>query len=582
MSKSSNSAKTDKPIEDASEIIERFGGIRPMAKKMGVAVTTVQGWKKRDVIPANRRDQVIEAADTHDIDIVDKVPEAEKPPSFLSTPPEDIQSAKPKLTETSISSSVANENAGPTDYYTDSASPFSDPSSEPVRAQKPHVSAQPDASAFASIKAERRNLDQRFSTTDKNSAHVGTWIGASLLILAIAGGAFMFVNTDEASRLAMLEEQQTEMGDEANKSFLSTLIPEDLDKRINSLQDQAKSAVATATDISQEVLSEDGGSVSNRMNTLNDRVKEETGLDLAGYFGLEGLMSKVETLEQSKQGQALLNETMAELSAVLSTAQQSGSNLNVDDQLKLAQEKMPALSETFEDVPPEDLKAAGLLLAMSQFRKSLNRDRDAFTDDLAVLKILVGDGDPELNDAIDRLAPYSEQGILTPDGLTNEFKTIAGDVVIASIKGEDISIQDKIKGRIGEVIQVERDGQPLVGNETQLTVSRAEKMLQQGNIQSAISLVEELDGPAATVVQPWIKQARATLSAQKMKGMINSALSGEGLPQAVGGTSGNFVRDKTGSVNVYTPSQSRQGPASQSNADIQKSIEDAIESLTQQ
>ena len=32
-------------IDNATEIIERFGGIRPMAKKIGVAVTTIQGGK---------------------------------------------------------------------------------------------------------------------------------------------------------------------------------------------------------------------------------------------------------------------------------------------------------------------------------------------------------------------------------------------------------------------------------------------------------------------------------------------------------------------------------------------------------
>lgn len=34
-----------KAIQNGAEIIERFGGIRPMAKKIEAAVTTVQGWK---------------------------------------------------------------------------------------------------------------------------------------------------------------------------------------------------------------------------------------------------------------------------------------------------------------------------------------------------------------------------------------------------------------------------------------------------------------------------------------------------------------------------------------------------------
>ena len=58
-------------LKNASIIIERFGGIRPMAAKVGAPVTTVQGWKKRDVIPGVRRADVIRAANENSIDITD-------------------------------------------------------------------------------------------------------------------------------------------------------------------------------------------------------------------------------------------------------------------------------------------------------------------------------------------------------------------------------------------------------------------------------------------------------------------------------------------------------------------------------
>ena len=46
----------------ARQVITLFGGIRPMASKLGVAVSTVQGWKEREVIPAARHPQVTDAA----------------------------------------------------------------------------------------------------------------------------------------------------------------------------------------------------------------------------------------------------------------------------------------------------------------------------------------------------------------------------------------------------------------------------------------------------------------------------------------------------------------------------------------
>ena len=51
----------------AQPVIQRFGGIRPMAQKLGVPVSTVQGWKERGAIPANRREEVLAAASRHNI-----------------------------------------------------------------------------------------------------------------------------------------------------------------------------------------------------------------------------------------------------------------------------------------------------------------------------------------------------------------------------------------------------------------------------------------------------------------------------------------------------------------------------------
>jgi hypothetical protein len=50
-------------------LIERFGGIRPMAAKLDIPVTTVQGWKKRSAIPAARHNDIVGAAEKHGISI---------------------------------------------------------------------------------------------------------------------------------------------------------------------------------------------------------------------------------------------------------------------------------------------------------------------------------------------------------------------------------------------------------------------------------------------------------------------------------------------------------------------------------
>jgi hypothetical protein len=64
----STGAKADKKAQDeatvpaAHKVIEAFGGIRPMAQKLGVAASTVQGWKERGVIPPARHERILELA----------------------------------------------------------------------------------------------------------------------------------------------------------------------------------------------------------------------------------------------------------------------------------------------------------------------------------------------------------------------------------------------------------------------------------------------------------------------------------------------------------------------------------------
>ncbi len=43
-------------------VIRKFGGIRPMAGKLEIAFTTVQGWKQRGHIPPSHHRRILDAA----------------------------------------------------------------------------------------------------------------------------------------------------------------------------------------------------------------------------------------------------------------------------------------------------------------------------------------------------------------------------------------------------------------------------------------------------------------------------------------------------------------------------------------
>ena len=68
--------------ENPLDVIELFGGIRPMATKLGIAATTIQGWKKRESIPDARIEDIIQAATQNRIRLIpsnENLQEEERP-----------------------------------------------------------------------------------------------------------------------------------------------------------------------------------------------------------------------------------------------------------------------------------------------------------------------------------------------------------------------------------------------------------------------------------------------------------------------------------------------------------------------
>jgi hypothetical protein len=171
------------------------------------------------------------------------------------------------------------------------------------------------------------------------------------------------------------------------------------------------------------------------------------------------------------------------------------------------------------------MKAATLLLGLSQFRSSLNRNAP-FDEDLKLLENVLGADDPALQEAIKRLAPQASKGVLTPAGLSDELKSLAGEIVVSSIKGEDVSIREKAAARMNDLFQVEKNGELVTGTDTQARIARAQKMLDAGNIDDAVTELQALQGPARETAQPVIDEAQMTLLAQQVQELLSQGVSG--------------------------------------------------------
>jgi len=509
-------------IENAEAIIERFGGIRPMASKINVPVTTVQGWKKRNVIPGTRRAEILSAARQLGVDLTDVLSETLQTPKTPST--------------------IANENdRGPSfaRMVEEQAKPAV-PSAPPSALQANVATATSPARKTASADTEiHGTFENQLARTERRAVTKSTAI--NLFIVALIVGSVVLLLLPETDR--RLDTLETDVGSLKDKqSFLSRLIPDDLEAEIAGLKAEAGKLQASigsmfesAKTVSSEIMTTTPDNIGQRVRTLETHVTEMTGVQAPA--ALMSLVQRFEGLSQTLAGQEQLQASAAQLLALLSGVPVEDP-AQVDQALQAAPAQTPQLAETFEGVPPQDIKAAAMLLGMTQFRSSLNRDNKPFADDLALLMKLAGPDDPELIASLERLAPYAEQGVLTPGGLTSEFKSIAGDVVVASLQGEDVSIKDKAQARLGDMFKVEKNGEPVGGTPAQNTVAKTDKLLESGDLEGAIAQMQTLQGPAAIVAQPWITKANATLMAQKVKGMLSGAVGGTAVGETLYNTSG--------------------------------------------
>ncbi len=467
---------TDDPqdfaIGNASRIIERFGGIRPMATKMGIPVTTVQGWKQRNAIPVNRRDDILRVAVENGINLDELLV--------------DVTSAPAAARPARASNRESFETAMPRESYT-----------------KPLF--------YAGI-----------------LMLAGAIIGG---VVAIAPRVQEMGQQEERIRelQAELELERQKQAEAEKPGFMDGMreTMTQLEGKVQDLSKQAEGYTAIVEDLKT-------GSVEQRIGKLEGHMSKFLGEQNA--FALSGILNKVGAMQQSPQGmnslQGLVTSLIGQIDPAQPAAEQQAA---LTDKLTALRETDPTVAQTFEGVAPEDMKAAVALIGLSQLRNSLMRDKQSFSSDLQLLKMTVAKDDPQLQEAIDRLAPQAEKGVLTPDGLSKEFRSLAGDIAASSLKGEDVHFEDRIKSRLNNIMVVEKNGQQISGTPTQQTIAEAQAKLDQGDVQGAITSLQTLQGPAAQTAQPFINEAQATLMAGQLQQMLGvNVLKNLQLPGALG------------------------------------------------
>ncbi|MCB1782939.1 MAG: hypothetical protein KDI13_02995 [Alphaproteobacteria bacterium] len=549
------------PIENAAQVIERFGGIRPMSSKINVPVTTIQGWKKRGVIPANRRDDLLEAANENEIDLSDLVDGAKVLQKSDDAVAEDVAADEPDVSDAEEKADEPEEaddaseddEAGDTDTDGQDDEDEDEDEDDSVEAEVAVIPVpsfvRPEAVGTKDdVAAEAPSATALALEAENKSFYKSVLIG--LLIIVLGGGlvgAFLWSqgreDTDE-TRISDLEGALSEV--RKQQTSFKGLVPEDWAGQVAELKKEvakAKEAVGTAAvqarDVSGEIINQ-AGHLEDHLSKLESYVN-----DITKSNAVAGVWARIQMMKESVPGRDTLEQASHSLYGLVMTQEgdEESGDTDISSLLMQARTQSDALGKTFKDVPQEDLKAAAMLLAMAQMRDSLNRNDKPFADDLKLLQKIAGKDNPELQASLLKLAPYAESGVLTPSGLSDEFRGLAGDVVVSSLNGEDVSIADKAKARMNDLFQVEKDGELLTGTPTQAVVNRAQNRLDEGDIAGALEALQSLDPQDASVLGSWMEQAEGTMAGMNAMRMIRQAI---GMTVGNGYLGGSELLDQGG------------------------------------
>lgn len=512
-------------LKNVDYIIDQFGGMRAMARTAGIPVSTIQGWKKRDHIPYDRVDEVLRAAKTNNIALSAKNTANQniRVQASATTPEEKVIVMDNKTTPT--------------------------PSADPIQTTAPSaVKPRIDTPTHT---PSRPQYDLKKMRSEAVRRSVVTTLG----IITVLGGTAWFLFKDEAKSVATLAQDQTQM--QTRVSALSTQLNSfeaAVTDGLNGLSDRVTD-VAAAVGVERgsdgQIILNNNMSLTERMTALESRLR-------AGgeEIDLGQILNRFETLNTSVEGQGQMDSALSDLKGIVMILQ--GRMGQLDSALEKAKQDNDALARSLENVSGRDLSAAAMLLALTQFRESMNRE-EPFTEDLTVLQELVGTEDPQLTAAINRLAPHAQNGVLTPKGLSEELRTITGDIIMAKLNGEDVSLQDRILARIGQILSIQKDGAPLIATDEQKIIAAAQKQLDSGDVEGALATLNQLKGDAATAAAPFKEKAQGTLAAQS-----TAALMMQKFIEKMNEPSGiqNMIKDLPAQIQGMTGGTVQQDPAS--------------------
>ncbi|MGO1074621.1 uroporphyrinogen-III synthase [Inquilinus sp. CA228] len=458
------------PLTPTERVIEAFGGIRPMAAKLTVPVTTVQGWKRRNAIPEQRHADILAAARTHGI--------ALDPAELARTRPATPEEGAPEPAELSEPENPPGPpRVGPP---TIPPPPPAEPPGNPARSAWYAAGV---AVIFAAISVTAPMWSPKL-------------FGPSTPTPAPQGSPTL------GDRVAFIEKRLADLPSGTAEAI------DGLGKRVETLEKPPGGPIdPAAIEKGRADLAARVDAIQQRLDQLAGTAPQQQPAPAApapaapAPEAVAALEARVAALESAQAAVKTLGDTVATLS--------SGSQANGSPRAALPQQ-VDAVKATVERLRNSDTGAQALSLAAGQLRSAL--DTGAPLDETLALLRGLAQNDPGLANAVAALEPAAK-GVPSRAALATGFVQ-AAEAARKADQPESGDWVDRSLSVVQDLVTVRPAPGEVEGTDTNAVLARAEGRLQRGDLAGAVEAVKGLNGPAASAMAPWRGQAEARLSAE--------------------------------------------------------------------
>ncbi len=516
----------------AETVIARFGGLRPTATKLGVAVSTVQGWKARGHIPPARHEEVRSAAAEHGIDLADLDLGAGAEPGEQGAAP-GVAPGEPVPAEAGGAERRGEAEEASTDLAGVATAPGPNPWETAAGSGAPSGSGAVRAEGSENVPeaarepAEPSPLPGAMPPPPKGGAG-SVVLGLGLAIVLFAAGAVGAVYTrdiwqaylpaapaDPLQQQVSALEQRLQALESSAQTAAPAVDPERVDGLAQSLEQLSArvealgETVGTAPDGpaadsgALEELRSRVAALQERLDALPspeaDPAPAEPGVDPAQVAGLEQEVARLQSRVEGLQGELAGQPAAADAESVAA----------LQGQVAELSGRLEEVSQRARQAATAQAGDSGFALALGQLRDAL-RFAAPFAAELQAVRALMPAEDP-LTEALAPLAAHADTGVPTRDELRARFEPMARRVVAASY---DESWSGRLMSRISEAVSVRPVGD-VEGESARARIARADADLGREDLAGAVAELQGLEGEAAAAAQPWLGDAEARLAAEQ-------------------------------------------------------------------